>query len=383
MKFILLPSFSFRVVIVIVIVGVVGLLSSGINSEPVNPFAGPVSECDDPSIGQETGVCEPECYCIPDKEPCDVCPSLENRVIAATQQGSQDAAFFSQLEVANPKSLFAFDPPGCQPYPLVAQAQGGVPVCEGLVQENSKPSKSSKSKSSKKGKKDRKGPVQCSFNYKEDICDTKRYNLVEENKKQTKKDKKTSKFVTHTGSCGVCSTAQDLAVNLSPSLGQDAFICAAALSQAFQSQDPALIAQAFPTLIGCFAQLGFTPPCAFIWASNGFNTFLTLALTATVPMPPGIPASCLECASTCFVDPNLPECLRPIKQGTCELSACFSCDEDASGPIFKQFGGRTRRNSGVITTFQTPVYPGTPFVGTKRPCSTIDNVKQPSRTCEL
>ena len=34
----------------------------------------------------------------------------------------------------------------------------------------------------------------------------------------------------------------------------------------------------------------------------------------------------------------------------CTLDDCLQCYEDESGPLFKQFGGRTRRNSGLLTT---------------------------------
>jgi len=370
---------------------VVGLLLSGASSEPDKRFTTIIgeteSECDDPSIQPGTGICEPECYCIPDTEPCDVCPSLENRVIAASPQGFQEAAFFRELEVDNTETLFTYDPPGCQPFPRVAAALGGtVPVCEGLIQEGNSSKSSKKSKKSKRGKtrkQDNKtGPVQCSFNYKRNICNTKRYDLVEETK--TNIVSKSSTSVTHEGECGVCSTAKDLAVNLSPTLGRDAFLCAADLIEALQSRDP----QGFPNLIECFVQIGFTPDCAFIWASNGFNTNLAIgaaarALATGTPPPPGTPESCSACAQTCLADPTLPECALPLKQGTCELSNCFACDEDVSGPIFAQFSGRTRRNSGIVTTFPNPAISDSPFVGTKRPCSTIANVKQPSRTCEL
>jgi len=353
-------------------------------------FLNEMNECNDPAIQPGTGICEPECYCIPDTEPCAVCPSLDNRVIAASPEGFQEAAFFQTLEVDNPNTLFTYDPPGCQPYPKVAKALQ-IPVCEGLIQEETgKLSKASKkSKRGKKSKdKNTEGPIQCSFHYKHEICETKRYNLVQDNKEigtKKYKSRKANTYVTHEGECGVCSTAQDLAVNLSPTLGRDSFQCTAIFSAVFQTQDQTLIA-AFGALNDCFQQLGFTSNCAYIWASNGVHTTLVTGAAASalqqgLPPPPGIPQSCVLCASTCLVDPTLPECLNPMKAGTCDLSNCFSCDEDASGPLFKKYSGRTRRNSGIITTFQNPEVPGFPFMGSKRSCSTIANVKQPSTTC--
>jgi len=51
-----------------------------------------------------------------------------------------------------------------------------------------------------------------------------------------------------------------------------------------------------------------------------------------------------------------------------------------SGPVFKAFGGRTRRNSGIINTI--PSEAGF-ILGVKRPCSAIANIKQPARICPV
>jgi hypothetical protein len=381
---------------------------------------GTTTECLNPVIGDDQfgGICEPDCYCIPDRIPCNVCPALDNRVIAASQQGQQDSFFFNSLEVDNVDTLFTFTPTGCQPYPRVAQFLQ-LPICDGLIQESESSSFVDKKMGKKPKKKKKKGcefededvqvQYQCSFDYNEDkICESNKYNLVQEiarssdNKDNNKKDKKKKKkdnsnnnntFVTHEGTCGVCSTSQDLAINLSPTLDQDAFICAASASGAFLSQDVTQIPSVFPNLIDCFLNIGFTLDCAIIWSSNALNTLLTTLQVLTPPPPgspppPALPESCLKCALECVVN-NIPgtnpspDCLLPISAGTCLLTPCFSCDEDASGVVFKQYSGRTRRNSGIVTTAQNPLIPISPppFVGTKRECSTISNIKQPSRTC--
>ena len=36
------------------------------------------------------------------------------------------------------------------------------------------------------------------------------------------------------------------------------------------------------------------------------------------------------------------------------LNDCLQCDEDKSGPNFKFFSGRTRRNSGIPSAIQRP-----------------------------
>ena len=409
------------------VVVVVGLLLSNAVVDATPMATETNNECLNPVIGDVLflgGICEPDCYCIPDRDPCEECPTLDNRVIAASAQGQEDANFFNSLEIDNVNTLFTFNTTnnvtgGCQPYPRVAQFLQ-VPVCDGLIQglsllsddDDSSKKMGKKAKKSKKSKK-KKGRLddddedvqyQCSFDYGTDICESNKYNLVQEmvkptnNKKKGKKNKKTkakndesNTFITHEGTCGVCSTSKDLAINLSPTLDGDAFACTANATGAFQTQDPAQIVSVFPNLINCFQNIGFTSDCAFIWASNGLNTLLTLfgvlqqfQQSGVPPLPgPALPASCIECALDCATgDPTTnPDCGLPISPGTCELTPCFSCDEDASGAIFKQYSGRTRRNSGIVTTRQVPFDPF-PFVGTKRECSTISNIKQPSRTAE-
>ena len=43
------------------------------------------------------------------------------------------------------------------------------------------------------------------------------------------------------------------------------------------------------------------------------------------------------------IDQNVPMC-----------SDCIQCDEDKSGPNFKYFSGRTRRNSGIPSSIYRP-----------------------------
>jgi hypothetical protein len=422
MKIVSLSARSlFVVVVAAAVVGI--LLLSNVDANPdetnlANTFfemelcGGGTTECLNPIIGEPpSGICEPDCYCIPDRLPCDVCPLVGNRVFAESLQAN-GATFFNSLEVENDNTLFTFSPiGGCQPYPIVAQFLE-QPICDGLIQQESSSSDGNQmGRKLKKRKNNDNVPVpvqyQCSFDYEEEICESKKYNLVQEiiggrplktNKKKKKNknenvmnDNDNTLFGTHEGTCGVCSTSKDLAVNLSPTLDQDAFTCTSNAAVAFGL--PQNIPSVFPNLIECFLNIGFTLDCATIWASNGLNTLLTTLqilqlLQVGSPLPPGTPESCIECATTCAINPESnPGCGLPISPGTCLLTPCFSCDEDASGAIFKQFSGRTRRNSGIITTVQNDFFegdgpPSFPFVGTKRECSTISNIKQPSRTCE-
>lgn len=122
---------------------------------------------------------------------------------------------------------------------------------------------------------------------------------------------KVGAIVTHIDACGACSTLQDLTVyaeNLD--VGGEVRKCAI-----WNLNNP------LDSLIVCIENIGFTLPCAQIWAYNTKNTQA-------------------ECFDVCISNNtyNNPD-------GT--LSECLQCDEDKSGPVFKAVAGRTRRNTGI------------------------------------
>ena len=117
--------------------------------------------------------------------------------------------------------------------------------------------------------------------------------------------------VTHIDACGACSTLKDLTVyaeNLD--LGADVRKCA--LKNLTKSYD---------SLLECLECIGFTKPCAQIWAYNVKNTQA-------------------KCFTVCIGNN-----IYNRKDGS--LSQCLQCDEDKSGPVFKAVAGRTRRNTGI------------------------------------
>ncbi len=126
--------------------------------------------------------------------------------------------------------------------------------------------------------------------------------------------------VTHTGACGACSSLQDLAVYLEqPDLGDVVRQCALL----------SLGGDLEPT-VECITELGFSGPCAQIWAFNSANTR----------------ESCLDVCLAALESPhNLPD-------GS--LNPCLACDEEESGPVFKAVAGRSRRNSGIPSAICRP-----------------------------
>ncbi len=126
--------------------------------------------------------------------------------------------------------------------------------------------------------------------------------------------------VTHTGACGLCSTLVDFAVYAGiPELTAPVRECGL---EGIRGGDQANI--------DCLIDLGFTPDCAQIWFYNTRHTRN-------------------ECAADCFANLNSP---HHLEDGS--LNACIQCDEDISGPVFKAYAGRTRRNTGIATALCRP-----------------------------
>lgn len=130
-------------------------------------------------------------------------------------------------------------------------------------------------------------------------------------------------IVTHEGSCGTCSTFQDLAVYMTtPDLSEVGTSCAFRAIVDFADG------------VECYRETGFSDACAASWVYNTNNT------RAKCLSP------CLEHSSSGLPN-NLPA-------PGCELAECMQCDEDNSGDLFKKFAGRTRRNSGLLSKIVRP-----------------------------
>jgi hypothetical protein len=134
--------------------------------------------------------------------------------------------------------------------------------------------------------------------------------------------------VTHFGHCGVCSTLANLAVYIeNDDLTAPVRQCGLASSSDGGDAD-----------VSCLMQLGFDLPCAQAWA---YDTANTRSL----------------CLSVCLA--NLT---APYNEPDGALNPCLQCDEDLSGPVFKQVAGRTRRNSGIPNAICRPCSQTQPLV---------------------
>lgn len=128
-------------------------------------------------------------------------------------------------------------------------------------------------------------------------------------------------IVTHAGPCNLCSTLEDLAVYLeSRDLGVTVRACGV--------QN---LLTPFSDLTECIQELGFSTPCAQIWAYNARYT----------------QRKCFEPCIEAVLSEALFNVIIPYNNEDGSLSPCIECDEINSGPIFKAYAGRTRRNSGI------------------------------------
>lgn len=133
---------------------------------------------------------------------------------------------------------------------------------------------------------------------------------------------------THFGHCGVCSTLANLAVYLREN----------DLSSPVQACGLVGFTDGGDANLACLMALGFDRPCAQIWYYNTVHTRE-------------------QCLSLCFTMLNRP---YHLPDGT--LNPCYQCDEDRSGPVFKDVAGRTRRNAGLPNAICRPCAEVRPLV---------------------
>lgn len=126
--------------------------------------------------------------------------------------------------------------------------------------------------------------------------------------------------VTHLGHCGACSSLQDLGVYIGRNLTTPTRICGALgiLSDSLIDK--------------CLKRIGFSDLCIPIWRYNVINTRE-------------------KCFWPCLLSWIANE---PFNKPDGSLNDCLQCDEDASGPNFKYFAGRTRRGSGIPSSIYRP-----------------------------
>lgn len=126
--------------------------------------------------------------------------------------------------------------------------------------------------------------------------------------------------VTHYGNCGTCSTLQDLEVyRKKTDLTGDVRKCSLLLIQKALA-------------VNCLKNIGFSDYCAETWYYNMVNTGR-------------------KCFFVCMISWLKRE---NYNNPDGSLNTCLRCDEEESGPVFKYYAGRTRRNSGIESEIRRP-----------------------------
>jgi hypothetical protein len=235
------------------------------------------------SLAQTTFPTCGSCWCVPDDGGLDPCPSNE-------PQSTFDNATIDGFSAKQPQSIYALD---CNPY-------------ENSTCETTPPQEYL----------DLGDTAVCAFVY-EPGNNCSEYSMRSFPSEEAFKADPTSSsgVITHVGSCGLCSTAQDLSVYLREDFTTAGKYCATVgLHNSTAGQL-------------CYEALGLTPNCAKIWNFDGIYDG----------------QQCLEvCLSNLVASNNGPP-------PACALNPCLECDEVEAGPNFSAIGGRTRRRSGLLS----------------------------------
>ena len=298
-----------------------------------------------------------DCHCFASDDDGDgvsdfPCPEIEERqFLINLLQNHQDLILaWKDMTTPIPNSLPTLD---CQPYELVAEVTGET-YCGDHPDDNDE----------EEG--------YCAFLCAPGESDMYNYKLQTlPNLQAVGKGggKKRKKVLTHHGACGVCSSAQDLVAFVNPLVALLSIAC----GQRFDGQNLGEVTDCMET------NLGFTYDCAYLWASNTVNSILAGCENVCLAMYGGClldlqqngPEKALECFAL------IPSNVQRPGSTTCELNACICCDNEASGETFNYYSGRTRRNSGILTSAPTPYG----YFGLKRDCDSIANVAQLGAFC--
>lgn len=149
--------------------------------------------------------------------------------------------------------------------------------------------------------------------------------------------------VTHASACGTCSSLQDLASYMETGPSLQSFSKACGFRGQVNKTDG----------IQCFLDLGFTLGCAQIWYYNTVQSA----------------KSCLQVCTRYTIARDPSNGPPP----NCTLADCLYCDEVNSGPIFKEYAGRSRRNSGLLSGIVRNCSEMIPLVQ-ENPCDYYENM---------
>jgi len=223
------------------------------------------------------------CWCVPDDGGTAVCPSSKPQTI-------YDDATITGFDNKVPQFIYSLD---CNPY-----------------------EDTNCTTSPKQDFLDLGTEAVCAFVYLEN-GDCSLYNLTTFSSRSSfdSDPRGMHSLLTHEGSCGLCSTAQDLAVYLREDFTTAGKKCA---SIGIVNETAGLL---------CYESIGLTPECSKVWNYDGIYDGA-------------------QCLVPCIHNLRAPNNGPPP---ACILNECLECDEVEAGPVFSAYGGRTRRRSGLLS----------------------------------
>lgn len=252
-----------------------------------------------------------DCWCVPVDE--GSCPTDESGIVDSFDTSSQ--CVLSTFELTDRPSfleLQSSDGQACYPYTeslgvLPNSPQTELPPCVVPVSTNSSV---------------------CAYKYNPSntTCAGRQYQvLTYDSEEEATAD---SAVVTHTGACGVCSSAHDFWVRIRDldALEPNSIVCATSYTLSGKSDR-------FETLIQCFEEMGFSTPCATLWAHHSA-------------------ASTVQCGTVCLPDGTGFTKLNEDPP-TCEFAPCLACTQTFQGD-FDAIAGRTLYNSGITERIIRP-----------------------------
>lgn len=181
-----------------------------------------------------------------------------------------------------------------------------------------------------------------------------------------------SKFVTHTGQCGACSTVQSLAVYIRTRETMTDLTKSCAMSSLIDYLTFGLSDIEIQNGMECMGGTGLKYKCRDIWFWNTISTAQGCAATCfgyrnSAPNE-ATKVTCGKLNAFChLLNKNFCEtCQNTVngenickaymyENGPFRLNPCLQCDECRSGPLFQAVAARTRRASNIKSSINRPL----------------------------
>ena len=165
--------------------------------------------------------------------------------------------------------------------------------------------------------------------------------------------------VTHTGNCGVCSSAADFAAYVESLKRQQSSLLLCGVSFNL-SREP----NRFDILIDCLSssdRLGYSRPCSTQWA------FATAAFVD-------------ECSSKCEFQADGLVLLNNKTLPGCPFTECWACAENVFQTVSVRYSGRSLQNSGIIEDIVRPCADFSNIVHDACPGTNLTDIPTPAPT---